>query len=69
MDSRITKRDEVEWQEEVRANAKHAVVNEVDAALTPEEKRGIMEAIASIEAGQGLPFEEVMQELENFEDL
>ena len=64
MDSQITKRDEEEWQEELRANAEYAIVNEADDALTAIEERGIMEAMASIEAGHGLPFEEVMLELE-----
>lgn len=65
MDSRTTKRDE---EEELRASAEHPVVDEADAALTPEEERGIIEAMRSIEAGQGLPFEEVIWELEDFED-
>ncbi len=68
MDSRAAKRDEEELREELRAGAEHAVATEADSALTPEEERGIIEAMASIEAGQGLPFEEVMRELEDFED-
>ena len=67
MDSRRIKRDEEALQEELLAE--QATLSEADAALTPEEERGIMDAIASIEAGGGLDFEEVFQELENFEDM
>lgn len=35
-----------------------------DVTLTADEERGIIEAVASIEAGYGLPFEGVMRDLE-----
>ena len=65
MDSRGTQKDE---RDELLAASKGDAIDKADVVLTPEEERGIVEAMASIDAGEGLAFEDVFRELEDFKD-
>lgn len=59
MDARDSERDE---------GRVGALMDDVAEALTAEEERGIVEAMASLDAGGELPFEDVFRELEDLGD-
>lgn len=56
-----------ERQNDEREDAKAAAHDDDAGGLrTAEEERGILEAISSVDAGNGLSFEDVFRELEDF---
>ncbi len=65
MDSRIIEWDGSHVPEELRQLPPgRYVVEPVTPPLTPQEEKGILEAIAALDAGKGVSFDDAMNELE-----
>lgn len=65
MDSRIIEWDGSHLPDELRGLPPgRYVVEPVTAPLTRQEEEGLLEAIAALDAGQGVSFDEAMSELE-----
>ena len=61
MDSRIIDWDGSHVPDELRhLPPGRYVVEPVTAPLTPQEEQGIVEAMAALDAGQGIPFDDAM---------
>lgn len=54
-------------QDELHTSTKQTFNDEAAVSLTHNEQLGIRDALASLDAGEALPFDEVMADLENFE--
>jgi hypothetical protein len=66
MDSRVIEWDGSHLPEELRKLPPGRYVLEpLIAPLTPEEETGIAQAIEDLDAGKGIPFNEVMREFDD----